>query len=62
MKPGVPSPKQLPISNALSQINSILETSDANYKVMEWKDQKLHILDPYFLFYLRWAEKIETES
>ena len=56
LSPGTLLLRPVSISNALDQIDAILKRSDANYKVMEWKDQKLYILDPYFLFYLRWSE------
>ena len=32
----------------------ILEKEEI-YKAIEWKDGKVYVLDPLFLFYLRWG-------
>jgi hypothetical protein len=34
------------------------------HRVLEWDDQKevLHIPDPYFLFYLRWSERLREPA
>lgn len=46
------------IKDTLNNIQKLLdEQSDYIYKVIEWKDNELHILDPLFLFYLRWNVK-----
>ncbi len=43
------------IKDALKQIQNIINEKEAIYQVFEWKDNILHILDPLFLFYLRWG-------
>ncbi|MCY0874667.1 MAG: ATP-binding protein [Firmicutes bacterium] len=44
------------VSDTLKQIQALLQDRPSLYQVMEWKDDKLYILDPYFLFYLRWTQ------
>ncbi|WP_010235146.1 hypothetical protein [Clostridium arbusti] len=43
------------IKDALIQLQSIVNEKEAIYQVFEWKDNILYILDPLFLFYLRWG-------
>lgn len=43
------------LRDTLKQIQGIVSTNEELYKVLEWKDEKIYILDPYFLFYLRWG-------
>lgn len=43
------------IKDALTQIQNIIREKEAIYQVFEWKDNMLYILDPLFLFYLRWG-------
>lgn len=43
------------LRDTLKQIQGIVASNDELYKVLEWKDEKIYILDPYFLFYLRWG-------
>lgn len=50
-------PNSLTISNTLSQAQKILHESGEMFQIMEWREQQLHILDPFFLFYLRWNER-----
>lgn len=50
-------PNPLTISNTLSQIQKILHASGAIFQIFDWREQQLHILDPFFLFYLRWSNK-----
>lgn len=53
----VPVPQALTIGNTLSNIQKILHETGEMFEILEWKDQELHILDPYFLFYIRWHEE-----
>ncbi|USG65747.1 ATP-binding protein [Brevibacillus ruminantium] len=55
LKDGEKTPATLTISNTLIQIQKILHESGEMFRILEWKDQELHILDPFFLFYLRWS-------
>ncbi|WP_236588277.1 ATP-binding protein [Tumebacillus amylolyticus] len=48
-------PDRRRLSEALKHIQAIIQTSGQLYQVLEWKDQEIYILDPYFLFYLRWG-------
>lgn len=48
------------ITRALEQMQSLAERHMERQPIIEWSDATgLHILDPYFLFYLRWSEKYE---
>ncbi|WP_300347749.1 ATP-binding protein [Clostridium sp.] len=49
------SPDRQKIRNTIAQIQKIISDKDDIYKVLEWKDEKVYILDPLFLFYLRWG-------
>ncbi|MTT31569.1 ATP-binding protein [Terrilactibacillus sp. BCM23-1] len=42
------------IRDALQKIHDIMLSSESIYQVFEWKDNQIYILDPLFLFYLRW--------
>jgi len=48
------SPRRVDISNTLDQIQKILDHCGYKFEYMEWREQKLNVLDPLFLFYLRW--------
>lgn len=39
----------------LNKLQGILEEKEELYRAVEWKDGKVYILDPLFLFYLRWG-------
>lgn len=43
------------LSDALRHIQLIIESSGQLFQVLEWKDNQIYILDPYFLFFLRWG-------
>lgn len=43
------------VLDALRQMQTIIHENGPLYQVFEWKDGIIHILDPYFLFYLRWS-------
>ncbi|MFB5761995.1 ATP-binding protein [Paenibacillus medicaginis] len=51
--PGKPDRNK--IKSAIEQVQSIINNSEAIYQVFEWKDDVIYILDPLFLFYLRWG-------
>ncbi len=48
-------PKKQPVKEHLNKLQGILEEREDIYKVIEWKDDMVYILDPLFLFYLRWG-------
>jgi len=43
------------IKDSLSQLQSIINEKEPIYQVIEWKDNMLYVLNPLFLFYLRWG-------
>lgn len=43
------------IKESLRHIKDIMSESAAIYQVFEWKDGQLYMLDPLFLFYIRWS-------
>lgn len=49
-------PSKQRIRECLNKLQSILDEKENIYKVLEWKDNKLFILYPLFLFYLRWGK------
>lgn len=50
-----PKPDKKALRDALTKLQLIIDDRENIYKVFEWKDQTLYILDPIFLFYLRWG-------
>lgn len=52
--PTARTPNSLTISNTLAQIQKILHDNGVMFEILEWREQHLHILDPFFLFYIRW--------
>ncbi|PWK14859.1 hypothetical protein [Tumebacillus permanentifrigoris] len=48
-------PENRKLKDTLTQIQGIISSNGELYKVLEWKDDKIYILDPYFLFYFRWG-------
>jgi hypothetical protein len=53
------SPQPASIYQACSQIAKIAISSHPDQRILEWNDeQSLDIVDPYFLFYLRWSDKL----
>ncbi len=48
-------PDKQQIRDSLNKLQAILNEKENIYKVFEWKDGMLYILDPLFLFYLRWT-------
>lgn len=51
-------PSKNAIRDALTKLQSIIDERESIYKVFEWKDQTVFILDPIFLFYLRWGTHV----
>lgn len=44
------------LKSAIEQTDTVIKTSgESIYQVLEWKDNELYILEPLFLFYLRWG-------
>jgi hypothetical protein len=48
-------PDRLKIKNTIDQVQLIIQTSEPMYQVFEYKDDEVYILEPLFLFYLRWG-------
>lgn len=48
-------PDKQSVKNHLNNLQSILKGKEEIYKAVEWKDGTIYILDPLFLFYLRWG-------
>lgn len=48
-----PTPKSL--KEYLKNLQEVLDLKDRSYRVIEWKDDTLFILEPLFLFFLRWG-------
>ena len=49
-------PLKQSIREHLNKLQLILQEKEEIYKAFEWKDGMLYILDPLFLFYLRWGK------
>lgn len=43
------------VRNHLNHLQELLEAKEEIYRAIEWKDGKVYVLDPLFLFYLRWG-------
>ena len=43
------------VRNHLKYLQGVLEGKEEIYRAIEWKDGKIYVLDPLFLFYLRWG-------
>ncbi|AET57996.1 ATP-binding protein [Paenibacillus terrae] len=52
---GNDKPDKPKVKSAIEQVQSIMQNSESIYQVFEYKDEKIHILEPHFLFYLRWG-------
>jgi len=48
-------PTQQSIKDSLVKLHDLLNEREDIFKVMDWKDGVLYIIDPLFLFYLRWG-------
>lgn len=53
----VKKPDRQTIRESLNKLQAIMNEKANIYKVFEWKDHIVHILDPLFLFYLRWGKQ-----
>ena len=42
------------IKESLAKLQELLHGREDIFKVLDWKEGVLYILDPLFLFYLRW--------
>ncbi|SFC38998.1 AAA family ATPase [Clostridium uliginosum] len=49
------NPDRQKVKNTVTQIQKLINDKDDIYKVLEWKDEMIYIIDPLFLFYLRWG-------
>jgi len=49
-------PDKQQIRESLNKLQEIIDEKENIYKVFEWKDGMIYILDPLFLFYLRWGK------
>ena len=52
---GTDKPTRQTLREHLNKLQSLLEDREDIYRVREWKDGMIYILDPLFLFYLRWG-------
>ncbi len=48
-------PTQQSIKESLTKLQEMLNEREDIFKVLDWKEGVLYILDPLFLFYLRWG-------
>jgi len=46
---------KLKIKNSLKRLHEMMQLNGQIYQVFEWKDNQMFILDPLFLFYIRWG-------
>lgn len=52
-------PTQQAIKESLVKLQEMLNEREDIFRVMDWKEGTLYIVDPLFLFYLRWGREIE---
>lgn len=55
LMPDEKKPTVKAIRDSLNNIQEMLREREDIFKVLDWKDGVLYILDPLFLFYLRWG-------
>lgn len=48
------------VASALDQISEIARDLEPNTQIIEWSDDVLDIVDPYFLYYLRCSSRIAS--
>lgn len=60
LMPGEKKPTVKAIRDSLNNIQEILHEREDIFKVLDWKDGVLYILDPLFLFYLRWGGQLNV--
>ena len=51
------NPEKSIVKEHLRKLQNLLEAKEEIYRAIEWKDGKVYVLDPLFLFYLRWGRK-----
>ena len=49
------------IKDTLKNLQKLISDQKALYQVFEWKDDCIYILDPLFLFYIRWVDFWEVK-
>lgn len=52
-------PEKQTVRNHLNHLQELLEGKEEIYRAIEWKDGTVYVLDPLFLFYLRWGRMNE---
>ncbi|MGX8833095.1 AAA family ATPase [Amedibacillus sp. YH-ame6] len=52
-------PDKQSVKNHLNNLHGLISGKEEIYRAIEWKDGKLYIVDPLFLFFLRWGMKNE---
>lgn len=58
-----PPPQAASLSTACAQISKIAKDMYPNQRVVDWEGDPVNLLsieDPYFLFYLRWSDKLAS--
>lgn len=50
-------PKAQAIREHLTKLQELINGREDIFRVLDWKEGTLYILDPLFLFYLRWGGK-----
>lgn len=60
--PNIRRPEKRSVRDALNNLQEILKTREDIYRVIEWKDSIIYVLDPLFLFYLRWGRKTNGQE
>lgn len=55
ISPTEEKPTKQSLKDHLNKLQAILTEKDEIYRALEWKDGMVYILDPLFLFYLRWG-------
>ncbi len=48
-------PDKQSVKSHLNNLQTILEEKEEIYRAIEWKEGTIYVLDPLFLFYLRWG-------
>ena len=48
------------LNDYLQNLQDVLSAKDRSYEVIEWKEGVLYIIEPLFLFYLRWGREISV--
>ncbi len=60
--PDIQRPQKRSVRDALHNLQEILNTREDIYRVIEWKDSIIYVLDPLFLFYLRWGRRSNGQA